>query len=167
MLQETQDYLHSFLKMFIYFWERERESTSRGRAGREREREWKYESEAGSSLWAVSTDSEVGLETMNREIMTWAEVISLSFLSQTPKFPEKSVTSLSVTEIPRLRCSHCRGTSSPIFPRISFQCQVECSWSVPWPLPQHLAHRCAVGIAEEWLPQQEQLLNVKNSNLFY
>ena len=32
------------------------------------------ESEAGSMLWAVSTEPDAGLELMDREIMTWAEV---------------------------------------------------------------------------------------------
>ena len=55
--------------MFILFL-RERESVSEGRA----EREGDTESEAGSRLWAVSTEPNVGLKPMNREIMTWAEV---------------------------------------------------------------------------------------------
>ena len=36
------------------------------------EREGDTESEAGCSLQAVSTEPDVGLELMNREIMTWA-----------------------------------------------------------------------------------------------
>ena len=32
------------------------------------------ESEAGSRLWAVSTEPNAGLKLTNREIMTWAEV---------------------------------------------------------------------------------------------
>ena len=36
------------------------------------------ESEAGSRLWAVSTEPDVGLELMNHEIMTWAEVEHLT-----------------------------------------------------------------------------------------
>ena len=54
--------------MFIYFWERERQS--RGGA----EREGDTESEAGSRLWAISTEPDVGLEVTNCEVMTWAEV---------------------------------------------------------------------------------------------
>ena len=50
--------------MFIYFWE----------VGGEGQREGDTESEAGSKLWAVSTDPDVGLELTNHEIMTWAEV---------------------------------------------------------------------------------------------
>ena len=40
----------------------------------EAEREGDAEFEAGSRLWAVSTESNVGLELTNHEIMTWAEV---------------------------------------------------------------------------------------------
>ena len=43
---------------------------SMGRA----ERQGDTESEAGSRLWAVSTEPDAGLELMNCEIMTWAEV---------------------------------------------------------------------------------------------
>ena len=43
---------------------------SRGMA----EREGNTEYEAGSRLWAVSTEPDMGLELMNHEIMTWAEV---------------------------------------------------------------------------------------------
>ena len=60
----------SFIKMkkkcFIYLWER----VSGGGA----EREGDTESKTGSRLWAVSTEPDTGLELMNREIMTWAEV---------------------------------------------------------------------------------------------
>ena len=49
---------------------RERQSTRGGRA----EREGDTESEAGSRLRAVSTESDVGLEPMNCEIMTRAEM---------------------------------------------------------------------------------------------
>ena len=38
------------------------------------EREGDTESEAGSRLWAVSTEPNAGLELTNCEIMTWAEV---------------------------------------------------------------------------------------------
>ena len=50
--------------MFIF--ERERQSVS----GLGAEREGDTESEAGSRLWAVSTEPEAGLELKNREIMT-------------------------------------------------------------------------------------------------
>ena len=39
-----------------------------------RVREGDKESETGSGLRAVSTEPDVGLEPMDREIMTWAEV---------------------------------------------------------------------------------------------
>ena len=58
--------------MFIYFWEREREKESMSRGGAKREGD--TESEAGSRLWAVSTEPDVGLELTNCKIMTWAEV---------------------------------------------------------------------------------------------
>ena len=38
------------------------------------ESEGDTESEAGSRLWAVSTEPDAGLELTDREIMTWAEV---------------------------------------------------------------------------------------------
>ena len=56
--------------MFIYFWDRERQSMNGGGS----QREGDTESEAGSKLWAVSTEPDVGLEPTDREIMTWAEV---------------------------------------------------------------------------------------------
>ena len=58
--------------MFIS--ERERQSASKKGA----ERKGDTESEAGPRLWAVSTESDVGLEPTNREIMTWAEVRHLT-----------------------------------------------------------------------------------------
>ena len=42
------------------------------------EREGDTESEAGSRLWAVSTEPDVGLELTNYEIMAWAEVRRLT-----------------------------------------------------------------------------------------
>ena len=45
---------------------------------RARAQERETESEAGSRLWAVSTEPEVGLELPNQEIMTWAEVRHLT-----------------------------------------------------------------------------------------
>ena len=59
--------------MFVYFWETEREW------GRGREREGDTESEAGSRLPAASTEPDAGLEPMNCEIMTWAEVEGLTY----------------------------------------------------------------------------------------
>ena len=58
--------------MFIYFWERV--SVSEGGA----EREGDTESEAGSRLWAVITEPDMGLELGNREITTWAAVEHLT-----------------------------------------------------------------------------------------
>ena len=66
--------LKKFFPTFIHFWETERDSVSRGGA----ERKGDTESKAGSRLWAVSTEPDSGLEPMNREMMTWAEVGSLT-----------------------------------------------------------------------------------------
>ena len=57
----------------FYLFLRERETEHKWGGGAERE----TESEAGSRLWAVSTEPHGGLEPMNREIMTWAEVSHL------------------------------------------------------------------------------------------
>ena len=43
-------------------------------AGGGTESEGDTESEAGSRLWAVSTEPDAGLEPMNCEMVTWAEV---------------------------------------------------------------------------------------------
>ena len=51
-----------FLSLFIYF-ERERDSASRGRAERKEER-------IPSMLYAVSTQTDVGLKLMNLEVTT-------------------------------------------------------------------------------------------------
>ena len=56
--------------MFIYFWERQGQNAS----GLGAERQGDTESEAGSRLWAVSTEPDAGLELTNLEIMTSAEV---------------------------------------------------------------------------------------------
>ena len=56
--------------MFYFILEEERHSVSRGGA----EREGDTEFEAGSWLWAVSTELDVGLEPTSCEIMAWAEV---------------------------------------------------------------------------------------------
>ena len=55
-----------FFSLFIF------DSVSMSWGGAEREGD--TESEAGSRLQAVSTDSDAGLELTNYEIMTWAEV---------------------------------------------------------------------------------------------
>ena len=62
--------LLSFLKMFIYFWERETECER----GRRKEREGDTESEAGFRLWAVSTETDTGLKLGTDKMMTQAEV---------------------------------------------------------------------------------------------
>ena len=49
---------------------RQRQSMNGGGSDREGD----TESEIGSRLWAVSTEPNAGLELMDREIMTWAEV---------------------------------------------------------------------------------------------
>ena len=54
--------------MFIYFSERQRER-DRERVGEE-QRDGDTESEAGSRFQGVSTEPDVGLEIMNREIKT-------------------------------------------------------------------------------------------------
>ena len=64
------------------FWGRERQSASGGGA----EREGDTESKAGSRLCAVSTEPDVGLESMIWEIMTWAEVGHLTdWATQAPQ----------------------------------------------------------------------------------
>ena len=73
--------------MFIYFWEREREReracTQVGEG--QREKGGDTESEAGSRLWAVGQEPDVGLELSKHEIMTWAKVGSLThWATQTP-----------------------------------------------------------------------------------
>ena len=68
---------------FIYYWETERH---RVWAGEGTERGGDTESEAGSRLWAVSTEPDVGLKLTNYEIMTWAEVRHLThWATQVPQ----------------------------------------------------------------------------------
>ena len=56
--------------MFIYLWESNRVQAGEGqRAG---------DTEAGSRLWAISTEPDMGRKLTNREIMTWAEVRPLT-----------------------------------------------------------------------------------------
>ena len=77
-----QNTLHYYFLMFIYF-ERERQSLSRGGAERETHT---HRFEAGSRLWAVSTVPNAGLEFMNGETMTWAEVGCLTdWATQVPQ----------------------------------------------------------------------------------
>ena len=66
--------------MFVYFWK------SQSASGGGAEREGDTESEAGSRLWAVSTEPGAGLELMTCEIMTWAEVRHLTnWAAQAPR----------------------------------------------------------------------------------
>ena len=55
-----------YIYINVYLWER-------AWVG-EWQREGETESEAGSSLWAVSTEPDAGLKPTNRKIMAWAEV---------------------------------------------------------------------------------------------
>ena len=65
--------------MFIF--DRERQSMSGGGA----EREGDTESQAGSRIWAVSTEPYTGVELTDHEIMTWAEAgRSTNWATQTP-----------------------------------------------------------------------------------
>ena len=76
-------YFFNFLNVFIYFWERERETEHEW--GRGRKIEGDTESGAGSRVWAVSTEPDVGLELTDCEIMTWAEVRrSTNWATQAP-----------------------------------------------------------------------------------
>ena len=84
-----------FFYFIICFWEREREREREGMNGGGAGREGDTESEAASRLWAVSTESDVGLELTDREIMTWAEVGRLTdWATQAPQ-QETFLTNLS------------------------------------------------------------------------
>ena len=63
--------LYIIKKIFLngYLFLRERQSVGKG----QREEE-DTEFKAGSRLWAVSAEPDAGLEPMNCEIVTWAEV---------------------------------------------------------------------------------------------
>ena len=56
--------------LYLFLRQRERQSMSRGGT----DSEWATESEAGSRIWAVSTEPNAGLEPTYCEIMTRAEV---------------------------------------------------------------------------------------------
>ena len=72
-------FIFKIFLMFIHFWERQRQSAS---GGGERE----AGSEAGSSLWDVSTEPDVGLKPMNHEIVTWTKVGHLTdWATQVPQ----------------------------------------------------------------------------------
>ena len=68
-----------FKFLFIYFWERERERET-ARVGKV-QRQGDTESEAGSRIWAISTEPDAGLKLTDRDIMTWAEVRHLTDLA--------------------------------------------------------------------------------------
>ena len=98
-------YIHTHIYIYIYLFLRntERHSISGGGTGREGD----TESEAGSRLWAVSTEPNAGLELTYYEIMTWAEVRCLTeWATQAPLlytifweiFPQYHVT-VTVIEI--------------------------------------------------------------------
>ena len=68
-----------FLHFYVFL--RDKEWAEEG------QREGDTESEAGSRLWAVSTEPEAGLEPINCEIMTWAEVGCLNdWATQAPLY---------------------------------------------------------------------------------
>ena len=73
-----------FFNVLFIFWRRERERQSMSRGGAEREGNTEFE--AGSRLYALSTEPNVELEPMNHEIMTWAEVRrSTDWATQAPQ----------------------------------------------------------------------------------
>ena len=81
---------HLKMKMYIiyffnvYFREREKERQSVSREGAQREGD--TVSEAGSRLWAVSTEPDAGLKLTSHEIMTWAKVrCSTNWATQAPQ----------------------------------------------------------------------------------
>ena len=76
-------YVFIFFNVFIFIFERERERQHVSEGGTEREGD--TESEAGSRLWAVSREPDVGLELTDRGIVTWAEVRCLAnWATQSP-----------------------------------------------------------------------------------
>ena len=71
--------LFYFFSKHLLIIKRQRQTVSRGGA----ERDTHTESEADSRLWDVSTEPHVGLELVNREIMTLAQV-----RTEPPRHPE-------------------------------------------------------------------------------
>ena len=69
-----------FFSVYIFIFERQTErERERVQVGRGRERgKHRIESEAGSRLWGVSTEPDVGLKFTTHEILTWAKVGSLA-----------------------------------------------------------------------------------------
>ena len=73
-----------FYVSILFLREREREKQSVSGGGAERGGD--TESEAGSRLWAVSTEPDAGLELANCEIVTWAKVgRSTDWATQVPQ----------------------------------------------------------------------------------
>ena len=70
--------ISTFFFLILIFWERERERERQSMSWGGAEREGHTESEAGSRLWAVHIEPHVGLQLMNREIVTWAQVSYLT-----------------------------------------------------------------------------------------
>ena len=64
----------NFFNAYLLLRDREKESMSMG--GPERGGDTVFE--AGSRLWAVSTERDAGLQLMNHEVMTWADVACLT-----------------------------------------------------------------------------------------
>ena len=80
-IKTTKPLFFPFKKVFnVYLFLGKRERQSMSGAGAEREGD--TESEAGSRLWAVSTEPDAGLKLTDREILTWAKVGMLNRLSQ-------------------------------------------------------------------------------------
>ena len=61
-----------FLSVYLFV------TDSQSVSGRGAEREGDTECEAGSRLWAVSTEPDAGLELTNQELMAWAKVRHLT-----------------------------------------------------------------------------------------
>ena len=71
MVKNILNGIKFFLKFYLFLRERERETEPEWGRGRE----WgDTESKAGSRLWAVSIEPDVGLELTGHKIVTWAEV---------------------------------------------------------------------------------------------
>ena len=69
---KLEGFFSCFVLIFFYtLFTFDRQNTSGGGAERDN---GDTESEAGSKLWAVSTEPDAGLELTNHEVMTWAKV---------------------------------------------------------------------------------------------
>lgn len=120
-----------FFLMFIYFWGRERQSMSRGGA----EREGDTECEAGSRLWAVSTEPDAGLELTSCEIMTWAEVgCSTDWAAQALLVFPFLISSFFVVEIWLGCCPELLVLAGPCTPVFVLHSSWPLSCSAFWPL---------------------------------